>query len=43
MKLKKKAVAAARTGVDPFAKKPCVFKAKPPSKIVRVLPVKKVK
>merc|ERR1711948_231408 len=41
MKLKKKPVVAARKGVNPFTKEPCVFKAKPASKTVRVLPMKK--
>ena len=43
MKLKKKAAQAARKAVNPFAKEPCVFKAKPASKTVRVLPMKKFK
>merc|ERR1719201_998111 len=43
MKLKKKAAKPARKGVNPFTKEPCVFKAKPASKTVRVLPMKKLK
>ena len=43
MKLKKKPAKAARKGVNPFTKEPCVFKAKPASKTVRVLPMKKFK
>merc|ERR1712054_673010 len=43
MKLKKKAAQPARKGVNPFTKEPCVFKAKPASKTVRALPMKKLK
>merc|ERR1719148_95535 len=43
MKLKKKPAKAARKGVNPFTKEPCVFKAKPASKTVRALPMKKFK
>merc|ERR1719439_334747 len=43
MKLKKKPAVAARKGVNPFTKEPCVFKAKPASKTVKVLPMKKFK
>merc|ERR1711976_1059294 len=43
MKLKKKPATAARKGVNPFTKEPCVFKAKPASKTVRCLPMKKFK
>ena len=43
MKLKKKPPVAARKGVNPFTKEPCVFKAKPASKAVRVLAMKKLK
>merc|ERR1711877_80914 len=39
--LKKKPVTPARKGVNPFTKEPCVFKAKPASKTVRALPMKK--
>ena len=35
--------APARKGVNPFTKEPCVFKAKPASKTVRVLAMKKMK
>merc|ERR1712216_739414 len=43
MKLKNKPATAARKGVNPFTKEPCVFKAKPASKTVRCLPMKKLK
>merc|ERR1711881_708731 len=43
MKLKNKPARKARKGVNPFTKEPCVFKAKPASKTVRVLPMKKLK
>merc|ERR1712154_722498 len=43
LKLKKKAATPARKGVNPFTKEPCVFKAKPASKTVKVLPMKKFK
>merc|ERR1719183_1931877 len=43
MKLKKKPATKARKGVNPFTKEPCVFKAKPASKTVRVLAMKKLK
>merc|ERR1719436_1332131 len=43
MKLKKKPAAPARKGVNPFTKEPCVFKARPASKTVKVLPMKKFK
>merc|ERR1712007_3586 len=43
MKLKKKPATAARKGMNPFTKEPCVFKAKPASKTVRCLPMKKLK
>merc|ERR1719206_626406 len=43
MKLKKKPATPARKGVNPFTKEPCVFKAKPASKTVRCLPMKKFK
>merc|ERR1719223_604735 len=38
MKLKKKPATAAKKGINPFTKEPCVFKAKPASKPVRCLP-----
>merc|ERR1712224_996387 len=41
MKLKKKPATPARKGVNPFTKEPCVFKAKPASKTVKVLAMKK--
>merc|ERR1712093_314450 len=43
MKLKNKPATKARKGVNPFTKEPCVFKAKPASKTVRVLPLRKLK
>merc|ERR1711862_986896 len=43
MKLKNKPATKARKGVNPLTKEPCVFKAKPASKTVRVLPMKKLK
>merc|ERR1712166_1454479 len=43
MKLKNKPATKARKGVNPFTKEPCVFKAKPASKTVRVLAMKKLK
>merc|ERR1711941_179868 len=43
MKLKKKPATPARKGVSPFTKEPCVFKAKPASKTVKVLAMKKLK
>merc|ERR1712157_266711 len=43
LKLKSKPATPARKGVNPFTKEPCVFKAKPASKTVRALPMKKFK
>merc|ERR1711865_118706 len=43
LKLKQKPARTARKGVNPFTKEPCVFKAKPASKTVRVYPMKKLK
>ena len=43
LKLKKKPATAARKGVNPFTKEPCVFKAKPASKTVRAYAMKKLK
>ena len=43
LKLKKKPACAAKKGVNPFTKEPCVFKAKPASKTVRALAMKKLK
>merc|ERR1711930_20776 len=43
LKLKRKPATPARKGVNPFTKEPCVFKAKPASKTVRALPMKKLK
>merc|ERR1712157_640918 len=42
MKLKKKPAVAARKGVNPFTKEPCVFKAKPASKTVSCSPNEEV-
>merc|ERR1711918_274549 len=43
MKLKHKPATKARKGINPSPKEPCVFKAKPASKTVRCLPMKKLK
>ncbi|KAL9139087.1 Major basic nuclear protein or histone like protein [Amphidinium carterae] len=43
MKLKSKPATKARKGLNPFTKEPCVFKAKPASKTVKVLALKKLK
>merc|ERR1712217_945284 len=43
LKLKKKPAPPARKGVNPFTQEPCVFKAKPASKTVKALPMKKFK
>merc|ERR1711874_617498 len=43
LKLKKTAARPARKGVNPFTKEPCVFKAKPASKTVKALALKKLK
>merc|ERR1712110_704876 len=43
LKLKQKPATPARKGVNPFTKEPCVFKAKPASKTVSALPMKKLK
>merc|ERR1712070_340420 len=43
LKLKVRPATPARRGVNPFTKEPCVFKAKPASKTVRALPMKKLK
>merc|ERR1712130_416525 len=43
LKLKKKPATPARKGVNPFTKEPCVFKAKPASKTVKAIPMKKLK
>merc|ERR1712048_199597 len=43
LKLKQKPATPARKGVNPFTKEPCVFKAKPASKTVKALPMKKLK
>merc|ERR1712014_454268 len=43
LKLKSKPATPARKGVNPFTKEPCVFKAKPASKKVKAIPMKKLK
>merc|ERR1719263_1093007 len=43
MKLKNKPATKARKGINPFTKEPCVFKAKPASKTVKVYPLAKLK
>merc|ERR1719408_565385 len=43
LKLKTRPARPARKGVNPFTKEPCVFKAKPASKTVRALALKKLK
>merc|ERR1712046_245433 len=42
LKLKVKPATPARKGVNPFTKEPCVFKARPASKTVKVYPMKKL-
>merc|ERR1719273_2881417 len=43
LNMKLKPAVPARKGVNPFTKEPCVFKAKPKSQTVKVLPLKKFK
>ena len=43
MKVVKKPASAAREGINPFTKEKVMFKAKPASKKVRVLPLKGLK
>merc|ERR1712224_1009123 len=43
LKLKEKPATPAKKGINPFTKEPCVFKAKPASKTVRALAMKKLK
>lgn len=43
LKIKNKPATKARKGVNPFTKEPMVFKAKPASKNVRALAMKKLK
>merc|ERR1712083_45502 len=43
LKLKKTPARPARKGVNPFTKEPCTFKAKPASKTVKALALKKLK
>lgn len=40
---KKKPARKARKGINPFTKEPCVFKAKPATTAVKILPVKALK
>ena len=41
--VKKKPARAARKGINPFTKEPCVFKAKPASKTVKARAIKAIK
>ena len=43
MKVVKKPATKEREGINPFTKQPVIFKAKPASKKVRVLPLKSLK
>ena len=43
IKLKKKPATPARKGVNPATKETCIFKAKPVSKTVRAVAMKKLK
>merc|ERR1719473_1474487 len=43
LKLKVRPASKARKGVNPFTKEPCVFKARPASKTVKVYPMKQLK
>jgi nucleoid DNA-binding protein len=43
MKVVKKPATKEREGINPFTKQPTIFKAKPASKKVRVLPLKSLK
>merc|ERR1719158_1050997 len=43
LKLKSKPARAAKKGVNPFTKEPCVFKAKPASKTIRASALSKFK
>ena len=43
LKVEKKPARPARKGVNPLTKEPCVFKAKPASKTIRALAMKKLK
>jgi nucleoid DNA-binding protein len=43
MKVVKKPATPERQGINPFTKQPTIFKAKPASKKVRVLPLKGLK
>merc|ERR1711865_1050358 len=43
LKLKIKKARKAKRGINPFTKEPCVFKAKPASKTIKVLAMKKIK
>merc|ERR1712151_296287 len=43
LKLKSRPATKARKGINPFTKEPCVIKAKPASKTVRAIAMKKLK
>ena len=43
LKLKNRAATKARKGINPFTKNPCVIKAEPASKTVRVIALEKMK
>merc|ERR1711988_229416 len=43
LKLKNRPATKARKGINPFTKEPCVFKAKPASKTVKCIAMKKLK
>ena len=43
MKLKVRPGTETRKGVNPFTKEPCIFKAKPSKKSVKVIPLTKLK
>ena len=43
MKFKKKPASPVKKGINPFAKAPCVFNAKPASETVKCLAMKKLK
>jgi len=40
---KKKPARKARKGINPFTKEPCVFKARPKTTVVKIIPVKALK
>lgn len=41
--LVKKKATKERKGINPFTKEPCVFKAKPARKVIKIKPMKKLK